>query len=434
MNEYKAAASTPEERPAGFGADYTERNTCRSCQSRELAEVLSLGLTYISDFVPLSAPETGPRSPLELVICQECSLVQLRHTANPDLLWKHYWYRSGTNETMRTALAEITSRAEQRVPLQKGDLVLDIGCNDGTLLRSYRPRGLQLVGFEPANNLLPEARHQTTRIINDYFNAAAFQAELGTARARVITSISMFYDLEDPNGFVEDVLSCLAPGGLWINQMNYLPAMLEQNAFDNIGHEHLEYYSLHSLQNLMERHGLTVQDAELTGLNGGSIRLYIARRSASAAVPAGAADRVVALLAREEALHLRDLAVYRQFARRVQSTAEQLAEFVRGEAGNGKRVYVYGASTRGSTLLQYAGLDHRWIAAAAERTPFKWGKKTTGTWIPIISEEQARRENPEYFLVLPWFFVEEFRRRERTYLTAGGKFIVPLPEFGILED
>jgi len=433
MNNSKTGGSAAQDTISASGGEYTDRKSCRSCDSRELEDVLSLGMTYISDFIPLQAPETGPRSPLELALCQDCSLLQLRHTANPDLLWKQYWYRSGTNETMRAALAEITAQAEQRVPLQRGDLVLDIGCNDGTLLRSYRTNGLQLVGFEPAGNLLEDARVKTTHIFNDYFNAAAFQADLGTARARVITSISMFYDLEDPNAFVEDIQRCLAPDGLWINQMNYLASMLEQNAFDNIGHEHLEYYSLHSLRKLFDRHGLTVLDADLPALNGGSIRLYIGRRAAAGSVPPSAADRIARLMAQEQQLRLTELPVYREFAARVRRTTEQLTEFVKTEAGKGKKVYVYGASTRGSTLLQYAGLDRRWISAAAERTPFKWGKKTMGTWIPIISEEQARRENPEFFLVLPWFFLEEFRRRESAYLSAGGKFIVPLPQFEILE-
>ena len=424
------AAATQEQ----TAAEYHARQTCRSCGSANLLEIVSLGLTYLSDFPPLEAPQQGPRAPLDLVLCSACSLLQLRHTVNPDLLWRHYWYRSGINDTMRTALAGITEQAERRAPLQPGDLVLDIGCNDGTLLRTYRAAGVRRCGFEPAANLQQEAALGTTRILHDYFNAPAFQAAFGEDRARIITSISMFYDLEDPNQFVADIVRCLHPEGLWINQMNYLPAMIEQLAFDNIGHEHLEYYSLASLEPLLERHGLMVADAEQNDLNGGSLRLYIRHRASQAQPAPDAAERLKQLRASEEKMGLRDPEVYLAFARRIERATQQLGDFVRGEAARGKIIYVYGASTRGSTLLQCAGLDRRWLPAAAERTPFKWGRKTSGTWIPIISEEQARRERPDYFLVLPWFFIEEFRRRERDYLAAGGRLIVPLPELRILAD
>jgi NDP-4-keto-2,6-dideoxyhexose 3-C-methyltransferase len=411
---------------------FTTRTTCRSCESPRLASVFFLGVFHISNFVDLDAPQEDIKAPLDLVLCEDCSLLQLRHSTNPELLWKHYWYRSGINNTMRQALAEITALAERVTPLSPGDLVLDIGCNDGTLLRSYRSGGIRLVGFEPADNLIAEAKVGTTRIINDFFNFEAFRAAFGNARARVITSISMFYDLEHPNTFVADIARCLDPDGVWLNQMNYLPAMLEKDVFDNIGHEHLEYYSLLSLESLLARHRLEVFDVELTNLNGGSFRVYIRHPGSRAGVLPGAEERLREVRVAEEQMGLRERAVYERFAERANAVKAQVCDFVRQELARGKTIYAYGASTRGSTLLQFFGLDSRAIQAAAERSPHKFGKKTTGTWIPIISEEEARRKKPDYFLVLPYFFFEEFRQREREYLASGGKFIVPLPEFRII--
>jgi NDP-4-keto-2,6-dideoxyhexose 3-C-methyltransferase len=410
------------------------RTTCRSCLSPRLDDLLSLGQMQISDFLDANAEEKERKVPLELVLCPQCSLVQLRHTTRPDLLWKHYWYRSGINTTMRHALAEITARARAWAPLRASDIVLDIGCNDGTLLRTYPEAGIRKVGFEPAANLVEEASVGTTRILNDFFHAEGFRQAFGEERARIITSISMFYDLEDPNAFVHSAARCLRPDGLWIIQMNYLVAMMEKNAFDNIGHEHLEYYSLYSLRPLLERHGLKILDVETTDLNGGSFRIYIAHAGSELQPAAGAGQRIAAMEQEENRLGLSTPAPYLAFAARVERLKSQVAGFVKQEVAKGKTVYAYGASTRGSTLLQYFGLDRRHIRAAVERSPHKFGKKTSGTWIPILSEEQARADRPDYMLVLPYFFLDEFLEREREYLAGGGKFLVPVPEFRILPD
>jgi NDP-4-keto-2,6-dideoxyhexose 3-C-methyltransferase len=411
---------------------FTIRNTCRSCGSSNLKRVLNLGPMHISAFVDLDADEEEKIVPLDLLLCEDCSLVQLRHTTRPDLLWKHYWYRSGTNFTMRSALAEITDRVESVVRLSPKDIVIDIGCNDGTLLRSYRTKGIRLVGFEPAGNLVSDAAVGTTRIINDFFNFDAFNKAFPRESAKVITSISMFYDLEDPNTFVRDVRSCLSPNGLWIIQMNYLPAMLEINAFDNIGHEHLEYYSLLALRKLLERNGLDIIDVETTDLNGGSIRVYIRHAEANVQASAAAAERIQAIEAQEQAMALDTPTPYDAFAKRIEKIKHDVVDFVRAETAKGKRIYAYGASTRGTTLLQYFGLDRTQIIKAVERSPYKFGKKATGTWIPIISEEQAREEQPDYMLILPYFFLDEFLQREREYLVRGGRFIVPVPTMRVI--
>jgi len=255
-----------------------EHNYCRACGKKGLEPILSLGEQYVINFVD-SPDQKDIKAPLDLDLCNKtnggCGLLQLRHTVPGDLLYRNFWYKSGVNQTMKEALNDITSKVEKLVDFSPRDIVVDIGANDGTLLRSYKFKDLILVGFEPATNLVKEASVGTTKIINDFFNSKSFQEEFGNNKAKVVTSIAMFYDLENPNEFIENIVEILHQEGIWIIQMNYLASMLENNAFDNIVHEHLEYYSLGSLQNLIKKHGLEIFDVELNEINGGSIRTYI---------------------------------------------------------------------------------------------------------------------------------------------------------------
>ncbi len=413
-----------------------ERSSCRVCGNESLTPLISLGDLHVSNFVK-GGKQEGHKYPLELVLCDKqnggCGLVQLRHTVSAEIMYRNYWYRSGMNKTMSDELRGIAAKAESLVRLSGKDYVIDIGANDGTLLRGYtkKPR---LVGFEPARNLMKYAREGTTEIINDFFAFSHWKGRFGKRKAKVITAIAMFYDLEDPNTFVADVRNCLHGNGVFIIQMSYLPSMLSQNAFDNICHEHVLYYSLSSLEYLLSRHGLEVFDVELNEVNGGSFRIYIKHASGgeNIRVPRGASQRVRDLKKSEEKLRLHDRKVYDQFVKRIYKLRDRLTSFAKEEVARGKKIYVYGASTKGNTLLQFYNLDYKLIKAAAERNPEKWGTKTVGTNIPIISEEQARREKPDYFLVLPWHFLEEFLEREREFLDQGGKFIVPLPKFRVI--
>ena len=388
--------------------------------------ILNLGDLSISNFID-SADGEQQKAPLELILCRRCGLLQLRHTVYPFLLYRNYWYKSGINKTMREALKDIAMMAEDYYPLSRGDIVIDVGCNDGTLLRSYRTDGLNTVGFEPAQNLVKEAEVGTTQIINDFFGRPYIEQFKG--QAKVITSIAMFYDLDDPNAFVRDVKDTLAQDGIWIIQMAYLSSMLEKNAFDNICHEHLEYYSLLSLRYLLNRHGFEIFSVELNDVNGGSFRVYVRHKSSKSGNLDGSVDELVK---KEVALRLDRKEIYEEFHWRILEIRTKVRSFIEAEHMAGKKIYVYGASTKGNTLLQYFNLGYGLITAAVDRNPEKWGKKTVGTQIPIISEEQARREKPDYFLVLPWHFLKEFTDRERDFLTSGGKFIVPLPQFRII--
>ena len=367
--------------------------------------------------------------PLELVLCEVCSLLQLRHTMSPEQLYFNYWYFSGVNQTMKEELAGIAMASARLVNLAPGDFVLDIGSNDSTLLLSYQNKDLRTIGFEPARNLMSRARVGKAEIINEFFSYDAWSKKFGQAKAKIITAIAMFYDLDDPNKFVADAVKCLDEQGVLVIQMSYLPSMLQQNAFDNICHEHLEYYSLMSLENLLRRHRLEIFDVALNDTNGGSFRVYIQHEERGGR-PIGA--DVARLRSFEKDLNLSDKKTYDDFAFRVNSLKERLYNFIKNEFEKGKKIYIYGASTKGNTLLQFYGLDHRLITAAADRNPAKWGKKTIATLIPIISEEQARQDRPDYFLVLPWHFLKEFIGREENHLKSGGKFIVPLPDFRII--
>jgi SAM-dependent methyltransferase len=405
----------------------TAITACRLCQSPKLDEVLSLGTQYVSDFVTLDG--NSPQAPLELVRCPRCGLVQLRHTFSRGSLYRHYWYKSGISPTMRRALSDLVSRTCEIAKPSAGDLVLDIGCNDGTLLRSYPMKGLFLTGFEPAENLVQEAQNGTNWIFNDFFSAETFKGKFGQRRAKIVTSVAMFYDLEDPNQFAADVAKILAQDGVWAVQQNYLATMLEQNGFDNIGHEHLEYYTLRTMQELLKRHGLEVFDVETNNVNGGSFRTFICLKGQYPI-----RNSVFLMERHEDRLALGSHATYERFAENIQKIKSRVRDFVVEEVASGKSVFVYGASNRGNTILQYCELDHKLIKKAADANPEKWGRKTAGTLIPIISKEEARKEKPDYFLILPHHFLEEIVREERQYLEHGGKFIVPLPEFQIVTD
>ncbi len=390
----------------------TTRKTCRVCGSSKLEKVFSIGNLYISTFVKSKKGKT-PRAPLELVHCKNCDLLQLKHTAPQELLYaRHYWYRSGINPVITADLKEIAETATKMAKLKKGDIVLDIGANDGTLLKYY-PRNLIRVGCEPADNLIKYLRKVIPHVIHDFWTYKAWQKKFEDKKAKVITAIGMFYDMEDPNQFIRDATKVLAPGGVFIAQLMTLKPMIETNDLGNICHEHLEYYSYPSLVYFFEKNGLEIFKVEENSINGGSYRLF--------------------------ARHLKKGSIkykepkynYKAFARRLETNKKKAVDFIKKEVKKGKKVYVYGASTKGNTILQYYGLDNKLIKAAADKDEQKWGKYTVGTLIPIVDEETARKD-ADYFFVSPWAFFDTFYKREKDWLKKGGKFIVPLPKFQVI--
>lgn len=413
---------------------------CRLCGFSRLTPILSLGELYVSNFLNADQKEEGIKAPLELVLCNKkeggCGLLQLKHTVFNDAMFRNYWYRSGINKSMTDELNGIAKKLENIISLKSGDFVIDIGSNDGTLLRSYKTNGLNLVGFEPARNLEESGKKGVTKLFVDYFNSSVWRKEFGEkTKAKIITAIAMFYDLDDPNPFVADIVDCLDDDGVFVIQMMYLPSFLKRNAFDGICHEHLEYYSLLSLENLLNRHGLEVCDLEMREhVNEGSIRVYICKKGKAGLLNLefGAAERVKKVRADEEKLGLNDEKVYRELVKRVLEARDQTVSFVKGEVANGKKVHGYAASTKGNTTLQFYGFNPELIEAIADRNPQKWGKFTVGSKIPVISEEESRAQKPDYYFVLAWHFLPEFVNRESEYLKNGGKFIVSMPEFNVI--
>ncbi|MBI3550095.1 MAG: methyltransferase domain-containing protein [Elusimicrobia bacterium] len=406
----------------------TRRTTCRICGSKKLTELYSLGNLCISDFVAPGAE--GRRAPLEMILCEECSLVQLRHTAPQELLYsRFYWYRSGVTDTMKAALAELSGALKAWPGLKAGDVALDIGSNDGTLLRTYGIPGLVTVGCEPATNLAEEGRKGISHFIGDFWSYDPYWKAVGR-EAKVITAIGMFYDMEDPNQFIGDAARSLTDDGVFVAQLMCLKNMLDSSDLGNICHEHLEFYSLPSLDALFERNGLKIVDIEHNLVNGGSYRLFCTLKNSTLKPRPGAAERVAKY--RKDDEMLRKPEVHREFFRRMEANKKKCVDFIKAEHANGKKIWVYGASTKGNTILQYFGLDNTVIEGAAERSPEKWGKETVGTRIPIFSEAEARKAKPDYFLVLPYAFFDEFYRREAEWRKGGGKFIVPLPEMRVV--
>lgn len=414
-----------------------EIERCRVCSSAELHPVIDMGSQYIASLFPKRplSSDLERRFPLEVVRCaaqKGCGLVQLRHTVSPAVMYSEYGYRSGTNEMMRANLAQITERIEKVVPLDPGDVVVDIGCNDGTLLSSYRSTGIKRVGMDPSD-AVESIKDDRITVVRDFFSHSSFLSAARGEKAKVVTTIAMFYDLDTPAKFVDDVRRCLAEDGLWVIELAYLPLILRAHAFDGICHEHLEYYALGPLEWLVNQQGLRIHDAETNDVNGGSIRVFV-RPLAAGDPPSDALDRVNAIKEWERSLELRSDAPYDEFREETAAIRSELLDLLRQLVGQGRKVYGYGASTKGNTLLQFCGLDATLIAKIADRNASKWGTTTIGTNIPIISEEEARSDQPDYFLILPWHFLEGFIEREKEFLERGGRFIVPLPRVRMLSS
>lgn len=405
---------------------------CRVCHSSTLLSILDLGELAVSDFVK----ETGTvaRYPLKLVLCDPrkgCGLLQLGNlSVDEDLLYRQYWYRSGINQSMKRALKDVALDCQRKIALKAGDVIVDIGANDGTLL-SFFPQSLTRVGVEPALNIQADLQAYTSVNVPEYFTKKAYSKYVGKQLARLITSLAMFYDLDDPLGFCSDLKSCLAPDGIWVNQMTYLGTMLEKNDYPNICHEHVTYYSLTTFLEVLKRSGFKLLDVTQNEVNGGSIRTTVTHVESPLHSSAAANARICALLEREAQSQLGKITPYRQFAARVRRSRRDIRALIAKYQRSGKTVAVYGASTKGNTLLQYCGLTASQILAAYDRNPEKEGLKTVASAIPILLDVHMRKDKPDILLVLPWHFREEFLKRERAFLQSGGVMVFPLPTLEI---
>lgn len=395
---------------------YRTRDTCR-VSGEPLESILSLGDLALSGFVQ-PGQATTPTAPLELAYGPKSGLVQLRHTVEPERLFGDaYWYRSGVNESMVRHLEELARDAQRRRPLEPGDVVVDIGANDGTFL-GFFPEQVYKIAYEPSD-LFPFGADE---IHHGFFTAEDYAA----GPAKLVTSIAMLYDVEDLAGFCRDVAAVLADDGLWVTEQHYLPEMLRTNDYSVICHEHLTYLTVTALANAARPAGLQIVDVTLNAANGGSFRAYLRKRPAHQpyTVTVGSLDYLshVPLLLGQE----RDLD-FARFSGAVEANREATLALLAGLQRRGKLVLGYGASTKFNTVLNYCGIGPGLLPAIAERSPEKVGLVTAGTHIPIVSEADARAMQPDYLLIGPWHFLDAFKQRERAFLERGGRFIVLFP-------
>lgn len=400
--------------------NFTLTDKCRVCHSRRLTAVVKIKPQFIaSTFVKSNKnnPRAKIKIPMTALLCRRCGLAQLKETVNPDLLYENYFYRSSVSNTMKRDLQDVVNDACSRVKLKKGDPVLDIGCNDGLMLTMF-PKTLKRVGIDPAKNIDWSHLDKSIKIVNDYFP----NPKLGANKFKIITATAMFYDLDDPNTAVKQIKSYLAKDGVVCIQVSYLYDTIKDMNFYDICHEHLEYYSLKTISHLMERNGMSVFDASTNFVNGGSLRVMVAHKESNRPK----SRNLEYLLLKEKVLQLENPETYNTFSKLIKINTERVRSYIESQKG---LVIGLGASTKGNVLLQLCRIDKKMLPFISERNPFKVGLRTLGTDILLISEEEARRLQPDCMFVIPWNFKTEIMEREKEYLEKEGKllFIMPYP-------
>lgn len=408
---------------------YTEIKKCRISGSLNLVPVLSLGEQYLTGVFPKNSNDQITKGPLELVWCPESGLLQMKQSYNLDEMYgDNYGYRSGLNASMVAHLTQKVKTLEKLVKLTKKDLVIDIGSNDATSLKAYSGNHKK-VGIDPTGLKFKQYYNNDIDLIPDFFTASKFKDLFKDEKAKIITSIAMFYDLEAPLNFVNDIKDCLSDDGIWHFEQSYMPSMLRTNSYDTICHEHLEFYSFKVVKNMLESCGLRVIDVQMNAINGGSFAVTACKENATYK---SNSPIINWLLKQEEEMALNTIKPYKEFEERVFKHRKNLTDLIKALVADGKKIFGYGASTKGNVLLQFCGFTKNEIPYIAEVNPDKFGTFTPGTLIPIISEEDAKKMNPDYFLVLPWHFKDSILSREKEYISNGGKFIFPLPEIEIV--
>ncbi len=421
--------SKERSRVAEAKVNYTELRRCRLSGSRTLIPVLDLGEQALTGVFPRSPGEGVTCGPLRLIWCPDSGLLQLDHSYDlSEMYGENYGYRSGLNQSMVQHLTQKIHGLERQVGLSPGDTVLDIGSNDATSLKAYSTPGIKPVGIDPTGAKFRPYYPDEILLIPDFFSAEMYFRS-GANAAKIVTSIAMFYDLEDPIGFARQVEQVLAPGGAWHFEQSYMPSMLRMTSYDTVCHEHLEYYSLGVVMQILDAAGLRAVDVKMNSVNGGSFAVTAVRRSDSRR---GNDPFISWLLEQEDRMGLGGPRPYRDFEERVYRHRTDLLRLLSALVADGKTVLGYGASTKGNVVLQFCGVTTNELSAIADVNPDKIGSITPGTHIPIISEDQAKAMRPDYFLVLPWHFKDNIVRREAEFLASGGRMIFPFPEIEVL--
>lgn len=409
---------------------YKKIEKCRICGNTHLERVLDLGEQMLTGVFPREKGAKVTTGPLRLVKCtgkdDACGLLQMEHSYDlGEMYGENYGYRSGLNASMVAHLNKKVMRILGLVKLQRGDLVIDIGSNDSTTLQAYPENGPVLVGVDPTGIKFHSYYPSHIQLIPDFFSASLVQQRLPGQKAKVVTSFSMFYDLEDPMGFMRQVFDVLADDGIWVFEQSYMPTMLDTNSYDTVCHEHLEFYALRQIKWMADRVGFRIIDVEFNDINGGSFSVTVAKSHGDTST----APEVQKILDDECARGLDTLKPYQEFAERVVRTKRDLLAFIEKAHAEGKTVAVLGASTKGNVLLQYCGLTISEVECVGEVNPEKFGCYTPGTWIPIIEEQELLAKKPDYMIVLPWHFRKFFISNKKL---SGMKLVFPLPEVEIV--
>lgn len=405
-------------------------NACRFCGNENIEPCISIGTQYLSSLFPINLSYRGElkRCSLDIVRCvkndeQQCGSLQLAYEYNLTTMYAEYPYTSSSNSSMRIILEDLAKSGRKKVNLEKGDVILDIGCNDGTLLSYFEDDPVSLVGIDPAQNVESNLSSKNFMRVKDFFSKNAY-SRVTESKAKIIFSAAMFYHLSDPVEFCRDVADILSNEGVFIIQMAYLPDMINNTMYDNIVHEHIGYYCASNMKWLLEKAGLEIFDLEFNSVYGGSFRVFVKKMGTT---KHSISNEVHKTLAAEDLQGVFGRHFYSEFEGRMNKSKKQLVELVTGLKQKGHVIWGYGASTKGNTILQFCGLNGGQIDAIADTNPFKIGKFMIGSDIPIRSEVQMRESLPDYLLVLPYSFTEDFRRRELDLVSKGVRFICPLP-------
>ena len=410
---------------------YRKVSQCRICGNPHLIPILDLGLQMLTGVFPDSVnPLAATIGPLCLVKCMgeaTCGLVQLEHSYDLEEMYgENYGYRSGLNKSMADHLQNKVKKLLQYISLSAGDLVIDIGSNDSTTLQAYDASNLTLVGIDPTGTKFASFYPPNITLIPEFFSSKLIHSFFPNRKAKVITSFSMFYDLENPLEFMQQVHSILDDEGIWVFEQSYLPTMLQTNSFDTVCHEHLEFYALKQIQWMAEKVGFLILDVEFNDVNGGSFSIMVRKKKTGETV----LPTITALLEEEAALGLDTLRPFLAFAKRAAEARTNLLTYLAQLKKAGKAIAALGASTKGNVLLQYCGLSADELIAVGEVNPEKFGRYTPGSWIPIVSEDQLLANPPDYLLVLPWHFKSFFLNNPKF---RNSKLIFPLPMLEVIE-
>jgi len=400
---------------------------CRICSSENLKDIISLGEQYITSRFPVYGDYSVPRTTITLCLCDVCGLVQLKETQDCKELYEfEYGYRSGISNTMREHLHSYQKEICSIAHLEQNDTIVDIGSNDSTLLQYY-PSIYNRIGVDPTGKQFA-SYYGDVKLLPTYFNYKNFTETYGNLKCKIVSSISMFYDLPDPVQFAKDIYAILESDGIWTCEQSYLLSMLRTNSIDTICHEHLEYYALHQIKEIATRANFKIINVSFNNCNGGSFRIYFAKKACP--LYTEDTDLINRILKEENDYGITQVKTYQDFMKNVDIEIKYLTDFIDTVNKNGQQVYIYGASTKGNCLLQYGNITEKQIKYAVERNLSKIGKMTS-TGIKIIDEITMRENPPHYLLVLPWHFRDEIIQREALFLNNGGQFIFPFPNFEI---